>query len=92
MDRRTFLSAAIAAALILGIPLAGFSAHDEKKEAVKGIVTDVKATEVELTVRDEKGNETKVRTKETSTFKAGDNVVIKDGKVSKQIKPISGGY
>lgn len=92
MDRRTFLSAAIAATLMLGVPLTGFSAHDEKKETVKGTVTDIKTTEVELTVKDEKGNETKVRTKETSAFKTGDNVVIKDGKVSKQIKPISGGY
>lgn len=92
MDRRTFLAAALAATLMLGMPLVGFSAHEESKDTVKGMVTDIKTTEVELTVKDEKGKETKVRTKETSAFKAGDNVVIKDGKVSKQVKPISGGY
>jgi flagellar hook assembly protein FlgD len=86
------LSAAIAATLMLGAPLIGFSAHEESKDTIKGTVTDIKTTEVELTVKDEKGKETKVRTKDTSAFKTGDHVVIKDGKVSKQVKPISGGY
>ncbi len=92
MDRRTLLSAAIAATLMLGVPLVGFSAHEEGKDAIKGTVTDIKTTEVELTVKDDKGKETKIRTKDASAFKAGDHVVIRDGKVSKEVKPISGGY
>ncbi len=58
---------------------------------VKGAVTGIKVVEIELTVKDDKGKETKVRTGDTS-FKSGDHVVIRDGKVSKEVRPITGGY
>lgn len=70
----------------------GFSVHVEPKGEVKGTVTGIKMVEVELTVRDDKGTETKVNTKDTAAFKLGDRVVIKDAKVTKEVKPITGGY
>lgn len=76
---------------ILGVAGFGNAAHD-LKGSFKGTVTEIKAVEVELTVKDEKGNETKIKTKDASSFKTGDRVVIIDGKVSKEVKPISGGY
>ena len=65
---------------------------EEKAAVVKGTVTETKIVEVELTVKDDTGKETKVRTKDTTAFKLGDRVVIKDGKVTKEVKPITGGY
>ena len=70
----------------------GFSVHVEGKGEVKGTVTEIKIVEVELTVKDDKGTETKVKTKDTAAFKLGDRVVIKDAKVAKEVKPITGGY
>ena len=70
----------------------GFSIHEERKGEVKGTVTEIKIVEVELTVRDDKGTETKVRTKDAAVFKLGDRVVIKGDKVAKEVKPITGGY
>ncbi len=69
----------------------GFAAHEEKGTA-KGTITEIKIIEVELTVKDAKGKEMKVKTKDPALFKLGDSVVIKDGKVSKEVKPITGGY
>lgn len=68
-----------------------FSAHEDVKGTVKGTVTEIKIVEVELTVKDDKGKETKVKTKDTG-LKLGDRIVIKDGKASKEVKPITGGY
>ena len=70
----------------------GFSVHEDVKGEVKGTVTEIKIFEVELTVKDDKGSETKVKTKDTAAFKLGDRVVIKDTKVAKEVKPITGGY
>jgi len=77
---------------VFGTAVKGLSTHVEEKGTVKGTVTDIKAVEVELTVKDERGKETKVRTKDPSVFRLGDRVVIKDGKVMKEVKPITGGY
>jgi len=68
----------------------GFSVHEEKG-TVKGTVTEVKIVEVELTVKDAKGKVMKVKTTNTS-YKLGDSVIVKGGKVSKEVKPITGGY
>jgi len=68
-----------------------FSAQEDVKGTVKGTVTAIKIVEVELTVKDDKGKETKVKTKDTG-LALGDRIVIKDGKASKEVKPITGGY
>ena len=67
-----------------------FSAHKDEA-TVKGIVTKIEISELEITVKDEKGAEKKVKTKDAS-FKAGDRVIIKDGKLMPEVKPITGGY
>lgn len=82
------LSAALA--FVLGSAGAGFSDHAAKD--MTGTVTKIEVTEVELTVKDDKGKETKVKAKDPAAFKAGDRVVVKDGKVIKEVKPITGGY
>ena len=92
MKNKSFIVLLISAVLIIGAAGVGFSAHEEEKGVVKGTVTDIKAVEVELTVRDDQGKESKVSTKDTGAFKLGDHVVIKDGKVTKEVKPITGGY
>ncbi len=83
----------VTALLVLGTAVKGLTTHVEEKGTVKGTITDVKTVEVELTVKDDKGNEVTVRTsKDADTFKTGDKVVIKDGKVAKEVKPLTGGY
>lgn len=69
-----------------------FAAHKEEEGTIKGTATAVKVVEVEVTVKDESGRETKVRAKGGGDIKPGDRVVVKDGKVMKEIKPITGGY
>lgn len=92
MKNKSFIILLIAVALMIGSAGIGFSAHVEEKGIVKGTVSETKVVEVELTVKDDTGKETKVRTKDTTAFKLGDRVVIKDGKVTKEVKPITGGY
>lgn len=82
----------IVALFVLGMAGKGLSIHAEEKGTVTGSVTDIRAVEVELTVKDDKGKETKVRTKDPSAFKLGDRVVIRDGKAMKEVKPLTGGY
>lgn len=92
MKNKSFIILLIAVALMIGVAGVGFSSHVQEKGVVKGKVTEVKIVEIELTVRDDKGKESKVRTKDEAAFKLGDRVVIKDGKVTKEVKPITGGY
>lgn len=90
MKTKTF--AVIFIALIFALSLAGpaFSGHKEEKSA-KGVITKIEIAEVEVTVKDDKGVEKKVKTKDM-TLKLGDRVVIKDGKITPEVKPITGGY
>lgn len=70
-----------------------FSAHQEEKAAPKGTVTKIVTTEYEVTIKDDKGKETKVKAKDISDVKVGDSVIVtKEGKVKKAVKPITGGY
>ncbi len=92
MKNKGLIILLIAVALMIGSAGVGFSSHVEEKGVVKGTVTETKIVEVELTVKDDKGKESKVRTKDTAAFKLGDRVVIKDGKVTKEVRPITGGY
>ena len=69
-----------------------YSSHQEEKGAIKGTVTKIEVTEYELTVKDSKGQGTKVKVKGAPEFKVGDNVVVKDGKATKAVKPLTGGY
>lgn len=69
-----------------------YSSHKEEKGVIKGTVTKIEVTEYELTVKDSKGQETKVKVKGAPEFKVGDNVVVKDGKATKAVKPLTGGY
>lgn len=90
MKTRSILGVVSVLLFILGTLSTGFSAHEEKG-TVKGTITKVETSEVEITVKDEKGKEMKIKTKD-GTFKVGDRIVIRDGKVSKEVKPITGGY
>jgi hypothetical protein len=46
-----------------------------------------------VTIKDDKGKETKVKVKEISDVKVGDRVIVtKEGKVKKEVKPKTGGY
>jgi hypothetical protein len=92
MKGKTILVLVIVCIGILNLAGPGFSAHKEEKGAVQGTIMKIEATEYEITVKDEKGKETKVKVKDAGGFKVGENVVIKDGKVTKAVKPITGGY
>jgi outer membrane lipoprotein SlyB len=93
MKMKTFFVVLIAAAFVFGVTGTGFPEHDHKAMgAVKGTVTETKVVEIELTVRDDKGKDTKIRTKDTGTFQLGDRVVIQNGNITKEVKPITGGY
>jgi hypothetical protein len=92
MEMKIFPVFLIVTLFVFGTAVKSLSTHEEEKGTVKGTVTDIKAVEVELTVKDERGKETKVRTKDPSAFKLADRVVIKNGKVMKEVKPITGGY
>jgi len=79
--------------LLVCFPAMGFAAHQEEKAASKGIVTKIAVTEYEVTLKDDKGKETKVKVKEISDVKVGDGVIVtKEGKIRKEVKPKTGGY
>lgn len=78
--------------LLFGFADIGFSAHQEGKTASKGTVTKIEISEYEVTVKDDKGKETKIKIKDISDIKVGDSVTIKDGKIKKAVKPVTGGY
>jgi outer membrane lipoprotein-sorting protein len=79
-------------ALTLTLMLSGVGFTDHPQADVKGTVTKIEAVEYEITLKDDKGKETKVKVKDTGGVKIGDSVVVKDGMVKKAVKPISGGY
>lgn len=69
-----------------------YSAHPEEKAAAKGTVTKIEISEYEVTIKDDKGAETKNKVKDISDIKVGDIVIIKEGKINKAVKPVTGGY
>lgn len=91
MKRRGFSALLVAAVFVVCAAGVGLASHEEEKGAVKGTVTGVKIVEIEISVKDDRGKETKVKTGDT-TFQLGDRVFIKDGKVSREVKPKTGGY
>ncbi|TAL24842.1 MAG: hypothetical protein EPN94_06450 [Nitrospirae bacterium] len=89
---KTIFTLFMALLLTLGILSVSYSGHKEEKGMIKGSVTRIEVTEYEFTVKDDKGKETKVKVKDAADIKVGDSVVIKDGKATKQVKPLTGGY
>ncbi len=92
MKMRTFF--VFFTAMVFAIAAAGtsFSSHKEEKGTVQGSVIKIEAIEYEMTVKDDKGKETKTRVKDIADIKVGDSVIIRDGKASKAVKPRTGGY
>jgi ABC-type enterochelin transport system substrate-binding protein len=86
--------AAMAACLVLlvSFPATGFAAHQVEKAAPKGTVTKITVSEYEVTIKDEKGKETKVKVKEISDVVVGDSVIVTNGALKKAVKPKTGGY
>jgi hypothetical protein len=82
----------VAVAIALSLADVGFSGHKEEKGEVKGTVTKIEAAEYVVTVKDDKGKETKVKVKDAVGVKVGESVVIRDGKVAPAVKPKTGGY
>ncbi len=91
MKTKTTVITLITLAFLFSLVLAAFSAHEAEKGMAKGTITKIEPTEYEITVKDDKGKETKVKSKDTS-LRVGDSVVVKGNKVSKEVKPITGGY
>ena len=81
-------------ALVISLSFAGvsFSGHKEEKGEVKGMVTKIEVAEYMVTVKDDKGKETKIKVKDAAGLKVGESVVVKDGKVAPAVKPKTGGY
>jgi len=77
---------------VMAVAGTSFSSHKEEKGTVQGAVVKIEAVEYEMTVKDDKGKETKVRVKDVADIKVGDTVIIRDGKATKSIKPKTGGY
>lgn len=79
--------------LLIGFPVVGFSAHQVEKAAPKGKLMKIEVSEYEVTIKDDKGKETKVKAKDISDVKVGDSVIVtKDGNVKKAVMPKTGGY
>ena len=83
---------AVAFVFVLVIAGPGFSGHKEEAGTVKGTVMKIEPSEYEVTVKDDKGKETKVKIKDAVGIKVGESVVIKKGKVTPTVKPKTGGY
>ncbi len=85
---------AVLAVFVVTLSLAGvcWSAHKEDTGTVKGTILKIEPSEYEVTVKDDKGKETKVRVKDTAGVKVGEGVVINKGKVAPAVKPRTGGY
>jgi len=88
--KKSLLALLFALAFALGTAGAAFSAHEPKE--TKGTVTKIEAVEYEVTLKDEKGKEVKVKVKDLKGIKAGDTAIVKDGKLEKAVKPVTGGY
>jgi hypothetical protein len=82
----------IAVVFIIGTALTGYPMHVDVKGTVKGQITKVEITEYTITVKDAKGNETKMKVKSLEDLEVGDDVVITEGEMKKAVKPITGGY
>jgi hypothetical protein len=85
---------ALLTVLVVTFSLAGicWSGHKEETSTVKGTILKIEPSEYEVTVKDDKGKETKVRVKDTAGAKVGEGVVISKGKVTPAVKPRTGGY
>lgn len=92
MRRKMFVMVCMMVAVALSGAGTGFSGHKEETGTVKGTVTRIEATEYEITLKDDKGRETKAKVRDISDVKVGDTAVIGDGKARKAVTPISGGY
>ena len=92
MKIKKVLALFVIVAFTLSVAGISYSSHQEEKGVIKGTVTKIEVTEYELTVKDNKGQTTKVKVKGVSEFKVGDNIIVKDGKATKAVKPLTGGY
>ncbi len=86
---KTFLALATAVFLF---GATAYPMHVDVKGPVKGKITKVEVAEYEITVKDAKGVETKIRTKSLNDFTVGDDVVIQEGEMKKAVKPVTGVY
>lgn len=75
-----------------GVTGLSYSSHKEEKGTLKGTIIKIEPSEYEITVKDDRGNETKVTVKEAGGLKVGESVIIKNGKVMPAVKPKTGGY
>jgi len=78
--------------LLISFPTTVFAAHQVEKAAPKGTVTKITVSEYEVTIKDDKGKETKVKVKEVSDVAVGDSVIVTNGVLKKAVKPKTGGY
>jgi len=85
---------ALLTTIVFALSAAGpcYAAHKEEKGTVKGTITRMEPSGYEITVKDDKGKETKVNVRDAGGVKVGDSVVVKDGKVAPAVKPKTGGY
>ncbi len=89
---RTVLAFLMVFVFTFSVAGVGHCGHQEEKGAIKGTVTKIVPSEYEITIKDDKGKETKVKVKDTGGVKVGEGVAVKDGKVTKEVKPKTGGY
>ncbi len=92
MKIKNILALFVVVAFTFSVAGISYSSHQEEKGVIKGTVTKIEVTEYELTVKDSKGQETKFKMNGVPEFGVGDNVVVKDGKATKAVKPLTGGY
>lgn len=91
MIRRLVMFLMIFTAILFSATVA-LSVHEPIKGTITGTITKIEPIEYEVTVKDEKGKEVKIKVKDLAGTKVGDSVVIQDGKMKKAVKPITGGY
>jgi hypothetical protein len=89
---RTVFALLIGFVFMLNLAGVGYAGHKDEKGTVKGTITKMEASEYTVTVKDDKGKETKVNVKDAGGLKVGDSVVVKDGKIAPAVKPKTGGY
>jgi outer membrane lipoprotein-sorting protein len=77
---KRILALIVAVVFALGMATMGFAAEAPKE--MKGTVTKVEGAKI--TFKDDKGKETTVEDKAAKDIKAGDKVMFKDGKVTKE--------
>jgi hypothetical protein len=92
MSKKKFFLMCVVLLISLGFAGVSFSGHKEEKGEVRGMITKIEVAEYVITVKDDKGKETKVTVKDTAGLKVGENVVFRDGKVAPAVKPKTGGY